>query len=264
MIRKMKPEKTRYLMPVLLILVWQTISYLGMISGSKLPSPVEILYGLKCLAFAGIPPGKLLHNHVIYSLFRVFLGYAIAVSIAVPLGLILGWSSGLRAVFNPLIEMLRPVPPLAWIPVSILWFGIGIKSAVFIIFLGVFFPVFLNTLSGVLSIHPRYIEAAKTLNAKERDIFIKVLFPAALPSVFVGMRIGVGIGWMTLVAAEFTGIRSGYGLGYMIMTARDIQRLDEIMAGMCVIGCIGFLIDALFRYVEVKVLKWKPVRETMK
>ena len=264
MIKKMKPEKIRYLMPVILILVWQTLSCLGVIPSSRLPSPTQILYGLKCLIFAGMPPGRLLHNHVIYSLYRVFLGYAIAVIIAVPLGLILGWSSGLRAIFNPLIEMFRPVPPLAWIPVSILWFGIGIKSAAFIIFLGVFFPVFLNTLSGVLSIHPIYIEAARTLNAKERDIFIKVLFPAALPSVFVGMRIGVGIGWMTLVAAEFTGIKSGYGLGYMIMTARDIQRLDEIMAGMCVIGCIGFLIDAFFRYVEAKVLRWKPVRETIK
>ena len=109
-----------------------------------------------------------------------------------------------------------------------------------------------------------YIEAARTLNAKGRDIFVKVLLPAALPSVFVGMRIGVGIGWMTLVAAEFTGIKSGYGLGYMIMTARDIQRLDEIMAGMCVIGCIGFVIDAVFRYVEARVLKWKPVREARK
>ena len=260
----MKPEKMRYVIPAILILLWQTLSWLGVISASRLPSPVEILYGLKCLTVAGIPPGKLLHNHVLYSLYRVFLGYGLAVGIAVPLGLILGWSSGLRAVFSPLIEMVRPVPPLAWIPVSILWFGIGIKSAAFIIFLGVFFPVFLNTLSGVLSIHPMYIEAARTLNAKQRDIFLKVLLPAALPSVFVGMRIGVGIGWMTLVAAEFTGIKSGYGLGYMIMTARDIQRLDEIIAGMCVIGCIGFSIDALFGYVEARILKWKPVREKIK
>ncbi len=251
-------------MPVILILVWQTLSCLGVISSTRLPSPVEILHGLRCLAFEGMPPGRLLHNHVIHSLYRVFLGYTMAVGVAIPFGLILGWSPGLRAVFNPLIEMIRPIPPLAWIPVSILWFGIGVKSSAFIIFLGVFFPVFLNTLSGVISIHPMYIEAARTLNAKERDIFLKVLLPAALPSVFVGMRIGVGIGWMTLVAAEFTGIKSGYGLGYMIMTARDIQRLDEIMAGMCVIGCIGFLIDAVFRYVEAKVLKWKPVREARK
>ncbi|MDZ7695529.1 MAG: ABC transporter permease [Deltaproteobacteria bacterium] len=148
-------------------------------------------------------------------------------------------------------------PPLAWIPIAILWFGIGMKSAAFIIFLGAFFPILLNTISGVLSINPLFFEVAQTLNADKKDIFFKVLIPGAIPSIFVGMRIGVGIGWMTLVAAEFTGVKTGYGLGYMIMTARDIQRPDEIIAGMLVIGLIGILINAMLKGVESRMVRWK-------
>jgi ABC-type nitrate/sulfonate/bicarbonate transport system permease component len=165
----------------------------------------------------------------------------------------MGWSSRLRCLFSPIIEVFRPIPPLAWIPIAILWFGIGIRSAAFIIFLGVFFPILLNTVSGVLSTNPRLIDAIKTLNAGEKDIFLKVLIPASLPSIFVGIRVGMGVGWMTLVAAEFSGVKEGYGLGFMIMTARDIQRPDEILAGMFVIGVTGLLIDGLLRISESRI-----------
>jgi ABC-type nitrate/sulfonate/bicarbonate transport system permease component len=194
---------------------------------------------------------------MLYSLYRVALGYAIAALLAIPLGLLMGWSPGLLRATHSLFEVVRPIPPLAWIPIAILWFGIGIKSAVFIIFLGAFFPILLNTISGVLSIQPILIEAARTLHAKGKDIFFKVLLPGAVPSIFVGMRIGIGIGWMTLVAAEFTGVKEGYGLGYMIMTARDIQRPDEIFAGMLVIGVIGLLIDVGLRATESRMIRWK-------
>jgi ABC-type nitrate/sulfonate/bicarbonate transport system permease component len=194
---------------------------------------------------------------MLYSLYRVALGYAIAALLAIPLGLLVGWSPVLLRTTRPLFEVVRPIPPLAWIPIAILWFGIGIKSAAFIIFLGAFFPILLNTISGVLSVQPILLEAARTLHAKEKDIFLKVLLPGAVPSIFVGMRIGIGIGWMTLVAAEFTGVKEGYGLGYMIMTARDIQRPDEILAGMLVIGVIGLLIDIGLRTAESKTIKWQ-------
>jgi ABC-type nitrate/sulfonate/bicarbonate transport system permease component len=193
---------------------------------------------------------------VLYSLYRVALGYAIAALLAIPLGLLMGWSPVLLRTTRPLFEVVRPIPPLAWIPIAILWFGIGIKSAAFIIFLGAFFPILLNTISGVLSIQPILLEAARTLHAKDKDIFLKVLLPGAVPSIFVGMRIGIGIGWMTLVAAEFTGVKEGYGLGYMIMTARDIQRPDEILAGMLVIGIIGLLIDIGLRTAESRMIRW--------
>jgi len=250
-------KKERYLLPLILILVWQGLSSVQVIPSYKLPSPVEIVFGFKDILIVGVPPGHLLHNHMLYSLYRVALGYAVAALMAIPLGLLMGWSPGLLRMIRPLFELVRPIPPLAWIPIAILWFGIGIKSAAFIIFLGAFFPILLNTISGVLSINPILIEAARTLHAKEKDIFSKVLLPGAVPSIFVGLRIGIGIGWMTLVAAEFTGVKEGFGLGYMIMTARDIQRPDEILAGMLVIGVIGLLIDIGLRAIESKTIKWQ-------
>ncbi len=250
-------KKEHFLLPLILILIWQGLSSLKVIPSYKLPSPAEIVLGFKDLLIVGVPPGHLLHNHMLYSLYRVFLGYAIAALLAIPLGLSMGWSPSLLRITRPLFEVVRPIPPLAWIPIAILWFGIGIKSAAFIIFLGAFFPILLNTISGVLSIHPILIEAARTLHAKEKDIFLKVLLPGAVPSIFVGMRIGIGIGWMTLVAAEFTGVKEGYGLGYMIMTARDIQRPDEILAGMLVIGVIGLLIDIGLRATESRMIRWR-------
>ena len=213
--------------------------------------------GLRDLAALGMPPGHPLHQHILHSLLRVGAGFAVAVAAAVPLGILLGWSGRLYRLFTPLVEILRPIPPLAWIPIAILWFGIGIRSAAFIIFLGVFFPILLDTITGVRSIDPLLIEAARTLNAKERDIFFKVLIPGAVPSILTGVRIGMGIGWMTLVAAEFTGVRQGYGLGYMIMTARDIQRADEMLAGMAVIGLIGLLIDHALRLLEGRLVRWR-------
>ena len=250
-------KKERFLLPLLSILIWQGLSSIQVIPSYKLPSPIEIVLGFKDLLMIGVPPGHLLHNHMLYSLYRVAWGYAVAALLAIPLGLLLGWSPGFLRMVRPLFEVVRPIPPLAWIPIAILWLGIGIKSAAFIIFLGAFFPILLNTISGVLSIHPILVEAARTLHAKEKDIFLKVLLPGAVPSIFVGMRIGIGIGWMTLVAAEFTGVKEGYGLGYMIMTARDIQRPDEILAGMLVIGVMGLLIDIGLRAIESKTIKWQ-------
>lgn len=247
----------RLLPPLVLILVWQGLSASGIIPAYKLPSPLEVAAGLVDLIRTGMPPGHLLHVHIYYSLQRVLWGYALALLAAIPLGLLMGWSHTIRGLIEPLVEMIRPIPPLAWIPIAILWFGIGSKSAAFIIFLGAFFPILLNTISGVHSIDPVLIEAARVLSASRRFIFLKVLVPGAIPSILTGMRIGIGIGWMTLVAAEFTGVKQGYGLGYMIMTARDIQRSDEIIAGMLVIGIIGLGIDAGLKMVARQTIKWR-------
>lgn len=247
----------RYLLPLGLLIIWQVLSSLKVIPGHFLPSPVRIVLGLKDLMVIGMPPGHLLPYHALYSLIRVALGFACAALLGIPLGLLMGGSLRLRRFINPVIELVRPIPPLAWIPIAILWFGIGMKSAAFIIFLGAFFPILLNTISGVVSISPIYFEVARTLNAKRKHIFFKVLLPGSVPSIFVGMRIGVGIGWMTLVAAEFTGVKTGYGLGYMIMTARDIQRPDEILAGMLIIGLIGVLINGALRAYESRIVGWQ-------
>ncbi len=208
------------------------------------------------LVVVGLPPGYLLEGHLFASLHRVVTGFLLAALLGIPLGILMGWSNTLQSALRPIIEVIRPIPPLAWIPIAILWFGIGLKSAAFIIFLGAFFPVLLNTISGVHLVNPVLVEASLTLGLSRWGILTKVLTPGALPSIFTGMRVGLGIGWMTLVAAEFTGVKSGYGLGYMIMTARDVQRPDLIVAGMATIGVVGYGMDAVLSFVRSRSLRW--------
>jgi ABC-type nitrate/sulfonate/bicarbonate transport system permease component len=253
----MRIHKNKILFPLAFLAVWQLLSMTGILPSNRLPSPFEIILALKELLMFGLPQGKVLFYHCLFSLVRVLGGFLAAAAVAIPFGIVLGRSKRLHEMVIPIIEIIRPVPPLAWIPLSILWFGIGFKSAVFIIFLGCFFPIVLSTISGVLSVDKVLIDAAKTLGAQEREIFYKVLLPGSFPSIYTGLRIAMGIGWMTLVAAEFTGVKSGYGVGYMIMTARDIQRPDYILAGMVTIGLIGFLLDLLLRLCERKSLKWR-------
>ena len=253
----MRIHKNKILFPLAFLAVWQLLSMTGILPSNRLPSPFEIILALKELLMFGLPQGKVLFYHCLFSLVRVLGGFLAAAAVAIPFGIVLGRSKRLHEMVIPIIEIIRPIPPLAWIPLSILWFGIGFKSAVFIIFLGCFFPIILSTISGVLSVDKVLIDAAKTLGAQEREIFYKVLLPGSFPSIYTGLRIAMGIGWMTLVAAEFTGVKSGYGVGYMIMTARDIQRPDYILAGMVSIGLIGFLLDLLLRLCERKSLKWR-------
>ena len=253
----MRIHKNKILFPLAFLAVWQLLSMTGILPSNRLPSPFEIILALKELLMFGLPQGKVLFYHCLFSLVRVLGGFLAAAAVAIPFGIVLGRSKRLHEMVIPIIEIIRPVPPLAWIPLSILWFGIGFKSAVFIIFLGCFFPIALSTISGVLSVDKVLIDAAKTLGAQEREIFYKVLLPGSFPSIYTGLRIAMGIGWMTLVAAEFTGVKSGYGVGYMIMTARDIQRPDYILAGMVTIGLIGFLLDLLLRLCERKALRWR-------
>jgi ABC-type nitrate/sulfonate/bicarbonate transport system permease component len=251
------PTKEKILFPILAVVLWQVSSSAGMLPAGKMPSPLQIIAAVQELTVQGLPQGSRLLFHCLYSLERVGLGFVIALIAAIPLGILCGWSRLLRDMLTPFFETLRPIPPLAWIPLAILWFGIGLRSATFIIFLGCFFPILLSTMSGVLSVDPVLISAAKTLGATYRQIFYKVLLPGAMPSIFTGLRIGLGIGWMTLVAAEFTGVKSGYGLGYMIMTARDIQRPDLVIAGMGIIGLTGFLLDTVLRWFETRAILWR-------
>jgi ABC-type nitrate/sulfonate/bicarbonate transport system permease component len=250
----MKPLKI--VIPFSVMILWQISSSLGFLPHYKIPSPFEIVIAIKTLMADGLPPGYLLHRHALESLFRVFCGFVSAAFIGIPLGILMGWSKNCRMILTPFIEIIRPIPPLAWIPIAIIWFGIGIKSAAYIIFLGAFFPILLNTISGVLTMDVRLLEATRVLGAKERHILLKVLAPGSLPSIWIGLRIGLGIAWMTLVAAEFTGVKSGYGLGYLIMIARDVQRPDKIVGGMIVIGLIGYFLDSILRRIESRLLEW--------
>ncbi len=242
-----------------LLIILEILSLGGVISENIFPAPHRILKGVAELILTGMPPGFMLYDHFAGSIVRVFAGFAAAFAIAFPLGILMGRYGKIRDYLSPVVEILRPVPPLAWLPISVLWFGLGIVSKSFLIFLGAFFPLLSNTLLGVSSIEKEIVEGAMTLGASKRDILLKVVIPSSLPSVFTGARIGMGIGWMTLVAAELTGVKSGYGLGYMIMTARDLQRIDLVFSGMLVIGVTGLLIDLFIGFLEKRILRWKSV-----
>jgi NitT/TauT family transport system permease protein len=249
-------RKWKIISPLVALALWQILASAGLL-GKGTPSPVQVVQGLYYLIVTGLPPGYHLQGHLASSLARVFTGFAIALVIAVPLGILMGYSDIFKAVVDPLVEVIRPVPPLAWLPLAVIWFGIGLGSAAFIIFLGAFFPIVLNTVAGVKSVDPHLVEAARTLGARDRTILGRVLVPGAMPSIITGVRIGMGIAWMTLIAAELVGVKNGYGLGYMIMAARDFARYDLLVAGIVVIGAVGFLIDWLIRLGEKRLLRWR-------
>ncbi|MDR2056370.1 MAG: ABC transporter permease [Desulfovibrio sp.] len=220
-------------------------------------SPLQVGAAFWELCAVGLPPGYLLPMHTLYSLSKVLAGVLLAVLLGCPLGLALGASRGIQMALMPLIDFIRPIPPLAWILLAIIWFGIGFGSAVFLIFLGAFFPIVLGTCSGVRGVDPLLVDAVRTLGGNRRDIWLKVLLPGAMPSLLTGIKVGTGIGWMTLVAAEFTGVRQGYGLGYMIMSARDLQRLDAVVAGMVGIGMVGLALEWMLGRIYRWLLRWQ-------
>lgn len=203
-----------------------------------------------------IASGKLLRNTAV-SVSRVIQGYTIGVATALPLGLLVGYFPRVEDLSDFLIEGFRPIPPIAWIPLAIALVGLGGEATIFIIFIGAFFPVLINTISGAKSVDPDLLEMTRTMGAKgDRDILTKVVLPSAVPFILTGMRIGIGLAWMSVVAAEM--IATDSGLGFMIITAERFFRMDEVIAGMVTIGVIGLLFDRLARYAEGKLLVWKP------
>ena len=213
-----------------------------------MPPPSEVL----AAAWQLIDNGQLV-KHFMASLQREAIAFVYA-SVAIPIGLALGWSRRLALMIEPVFEMLRPIPPIAWIPLAILWFGIGDLQNQFIIFLGIFFPLLINTVAGVKNVEPNLIRAARCLGASQMAVLWKVVFRAALPHIVTGVRIGLGVGWMALVAAELVGATSG--LGWLISDARSVLRTDIILVGMISIGVAGLAIDQGLRALARKLLPW--------
>lgn len=194
-----------------------------------------------------------LAKHFWASLKRELIAFVYA-STAIPIGILMGWSKTAQSLLEPVFEMLRPIPPIAWIPLAILWFGIGDLQNQFIIFLGIFFPLLINTIAGVKNVEHNVVRAARCLGASELDVLLKVVFRAAMPQIITGIRVGLGVGWMALVAAELVGATSG--LGWLISDARSVLRTDIILVGMVSIGAAGLLIDQGLRWVARKMLPW--------
>ena len=232
------------------LLAWQLVSMqvLDATTRTLLPPPTAVFAAFWEL----LSSGELL-RHLRDSLKRELIAFLWA-SLSIPLGVAMGWWRAVNEQLDPIIEMLRPVPPLAWIPLSILWFGIGDTQNQFIIFLGIFFPILLNTISGVRGVDPNLVRAARCLGASEWAILWRVVVRAALPSIVTGIRVGLGVGWMALVAAELVGASSG--LGFLINDARTILRTDYIIVGMATIGVVGLAIDRTIREIMKRALPW--------
>ena len=219
--------------------------------GQLLPGPVSVLRAIGDLMRNGV-----LFKHIVASLFRVTWGFTLGALLAIPMGLAIGWNRRAEMALNPLIQVFRPISPLAWIPVAILWFGVGDLAAVFLIFVGCFFPLLLTAMSAVHNVPALYIDAGRNFGLSPSAFVARVLFPAVAPQLVVGMRITLGIAWLVVVAAEMIAVNSG--LGFLIVDARNAgNRYDLVVAGMVIIGAIGLLLDLGMRSLErVKSFRW--------
>jgi NitT/TauT family transport system permease protein len=232
-----------------LLILWQ----IGVSRDSNhlLPGPWETVGGIADLVRHG-----LFLKYITASLFRVTWGFVAAAVLAIPLGLVIGWYRRLEMALNPLIQIFRPISPLAWIPLSILWFGVGDLSAVFLIFLSCFFPLVLTAINAVQRIPAVYVNAGRNFGLSPADIVYRVLYPAVLPQLITGLRITLGVAWLVVVAAEMIAVDSG--LGFLIVDARNAgNRYDLVVAAMAIIGVIGFLLDKGMRSLEgAESLRW--------
>lgn len=236
----------RVVVPLIVLAIWQLAVQL---TGTAIfPSPIAVLKGLRELPHLGA--------YIFDSLFRVAAGYSAAVLLGIPVGLALGWWSALARATNPLIQMLRPISPLAWMPLAVIWFGVSNLAPMFLIFLASFFPVVVATMNGVRNVPPMFIQAGRNFGLSTPALIARVVLPAILPRIVVGLRIAFGVAWLVLVAAEMIAVDSG--LGYLIIDARNAgKRYDLVVGGMLLIGVLGLALDALIRRLErLQFLRW--------
>jgi NitT/TauT family transport system permease protein len=254
MIRLAEPNKwERLIWPVLaaalLLAVWH---YSVLWAGSKVfPSPVQVQKGMV----------ELFHKNVLWqdignSLRRVAIGFVAATLLGIPLGLTFGWYPSINQIVNPVMQILRPISPIAWIPVAIIFFGVGDKAAIFLIFLGAFFPILVACVNGVSNVPSVYRRSGRNFGLTPAQLLSRVVFPAALPQIIVGLRLALGIAWLVVVAAEMVAVDSG--LGYLVIDSRNSgKRYDLVVAAMLMIGVIGLALDLGFRRIEtIKSVRW--------
>ena len=238
------------LLPGGFLVFWELVVRLPGATSILLPPPSQVFTALFELIRTGT-----LFDHIAASLYRVAAGYVIAVLVGVPLGLAMGYSAMADRLFGGTVNSLRPIPASAWIPISIILMGIGDRPAIFLVFIGTVWSIILNAGHGVRAVPKHLIWAAQTMGAKKHAIFTKVVFPAALPAVFTGMRIAVGVAFTCVIVAELIAVRSG--LGYLITEARMIVRSDIVIAGMIAIGAVGYALDLLVRLIMRRTLRWQ-------
>jgi NitT/TauT family transport system permease protein len=233
-----------------LLVVWECLARFSGWSQQVFPGPLVVLAGMGELVNNGM-----LIKHTVASLFRVTVGFYLAAALGIPLGIALGMMTFTRSLINPLIHFFRPISPLAWIPLAMLWFGIGDPPAIFLIFLSSFFPLVVSITVASSSISPLYFQVAANFNFTRFEVMTKVIVPAIVPEVATALRITITMAWVVVVAAEMIAVQSG--LGYLILDARNALRMDYVMAGMIVIGVIGLLLDVVIKRLgEFESAKW--------
>ena len=263
--QKLKDFAYGALVPVLLLILWETGSRLGLFSPVLLPSPTAV--AIKWWAYlmpgqaqeagqstlAWLLSGELLHD-AYSSLYRVIAGFLIGAGLALPFGLLMGASTRIYDLFYPLMQILRPIPPIAYIPLAILWFGLGNPPSFFLIAIGAFFPVLMNTIAGVRQVDGIYLRAARNLGVNQWTMFIRVILPAATPYILAGVRIGIGTAFIVVIVSEMIAVNDG--LGFRILEAREFMWSDKIIAGMITIGLLGLAIDTAVSRLNNHLLRW--------
>ena len=243
--------------PILLVVAWDLIVRY---TGTRLiPSPREVAIMMYDFSFGGVYDdafSSTILTHILKSMERVYGGFFAAAALGIPLGLLIGRVKVIRQLLDPTISLLRPIPVTAWLPLSMIFFGLGPKAAIFLVFLGAFYPILLNTVFGVRSVDPRLFEAAAMLGCSGQAMFRQIVLPAAMPAIFNGLRLGHGFAWILIVVGEITGVPTG--LGSVIMDGRTLSRTDLAIVGMIVIGVLGFLTDRLIVLLSNRVLRWSP------
>src|ERR1700726_469580 len=243
--------------PILLVLIWDRAVAL---TGTRLiPSPYQVAVMMYDFSFGGVYDdafsGTIL-IHIWKSVQRIYSGFFLAAIIGIPLGMVIGRSRILRQLLHPAISLLRPIPVTAWLPLSMIFFGLGPTPAIFLVFLGAFYPILLNTMFGVRSIDPRLFEAAAMLGCSGAGMFRQIVLPASLPAIFSGLRIAHGFAWILIVVGEMTGLPTG--LRSVVMDGRTLSRTDLVITGMIVIGSCGFVTDRIIVAISNRLLNWSP------
>jgi len=254
-VKKILNDNIGWVLPILIVAGWETASRLGIMSENVLPAPSAVAAAFWRLLLSG----ELLNNIAVSTL-RALAGFVVGGSIGFVFGLANGVSGFSRNVTDTTLQMIRNIPHLALIPLVILWFGIDEEAKLFLVALGVFFPIYVNTLLGIQGVDPQLVEMGRTYGMSRQQLFLRVILPGALPSIFTGLRYALGIMWLTLIVAET--IASSSGLGYMAMQAREFLLIDVVVLSILIYALLGKLADTLARLLERSFLQWHPAFKT--
>src|SRR5580698_5327286 len=255
--RRLKPTALALIVPLLLLAFWQvaTTNQWTLL----IPTPYQVAEYMVDFAVGGIYDdaySATLMTHLLASMSRVYGGFVLAALFALPIGVLIGRVPTARMLLDPFLQLMRPIPVTAWLPLSMILFGLGAKSAFALVCLGAFYPILLNTVFGVRAVDPKLFEAASMLGCKGNAQFFKVVLPAATPSIFTGLRLGLGLAWFVIVVGEMTGVPQG--LGAVIMDARTLSRTELVICGMIVIGIAGYISDRVVLAIGNRLLRWSP------